>query len=222
MKSQVEVHLQENDYDDDFEPNDFMDVFLLEKARKERNGEDTSEEFNLEELQGICIDLWIAGQETTSSALQWIFAYLIHNQEVQQKLHRELDEIIGSDRLITSLDKSNLNYVNAVVAEGFRCGNLLTFNIPHATTREVEIEGFKVPQGTVVVPQLSTSLVDERVSILLLYNLFNKKTFTNDTLYCYSTFLTPSLSNQRDSSMDPATSNRSTSLFLSLLVEGNV
>ena len=49
-------------------------------------------------------------QETTSSTLTWAFAYLIKNQDVQTKMHDEMDKIIGSDRVITVSDKNQLPY----------------------------------------------------------------------------------------------------------------
>ena len=67
------------------------------------------------QLYNMCFDLWIAGQETTSSTLSWEMAYLMTYSNVQEKLHRELDQVIGSDRLITMNDKKNLPYINAVI-----------------------------------------------------------------------------------------------------------
>lgn len=47
-------------------------------------------------LLNVIIDLFLAGQETTSSSLVWMFFYLIHHPEVQSYLHKELDEVISS------------------------------------------------------------------------------------------------------------------------------
>lgn len=38
-------------------------------------------------------------------------------------------------------------------------------NIPHATTRDVTIEGYFIPKGTAILPQISTVLYDEEVSL---------------------------------------------------------
>lgn len=84
----------------------------------------------------MCSDLFVAGQETTSTTLSWGIAYLIHNQEVQRHLHEELDRVVASDRLITMADKAELHYTNAVVAVGdflpvgHACGRLLGDTTP--------------------------------------------------------------------------------------------
>ena len=42
-------------------------------------------------------DLFIAGSETTSSTIRYAFLFLAMNPRVQKKIHRELDEVIGTD-----------------------------------------------------------------------------------------------------------------------------
>ena len=108
------------------------------------------------------LDLWIAGQETTSNTLAWLCIFLIQNPHVQKKLHAELDEFVGSDRTITLDDKSSLNYVNAVVAETQRFCNLVPVNVFHRTTKDTEIRGYKIPENTVITHQVCTVLMDER------------------------------------------------------------
>ena len=110
----------------------------------------------------MVFDLWLAGQETTSTTLGWLCLYLIRNPEIQKKVHDELDRVISSDRIITVNDKKKLPYVNAVIAESQRCCNLLPFNLFHETTKDVEIRGYKIPKGTAITHQISTVLVDER------------------------------------------------------------
>lgn len=66
----------------------------------------------------MCSDLFIAGQETTSTTLAWGFTYLVLNPDAQAKIHEELDAVIGSDRLITMDDRPLLNYTNAAISVG--------------------------------------------------------------------------------------------------------
>jgi hypothetical protein len=39
-------------------------------------------------------DIFLAGQDTTSSSILWTFLYLLHHPEFQTKIHNELDEVI--------------------------------------------------------------------------------------------------------------------------------
>jgi cytochrome P450 len=72
--------------------------------------------FSIDQLKGVCQDLWIAGQETTSTTLTWGIAYLINRPEVQAKMHAELNEVIGgSDIIVTMASRPSMPYTNAVI-----------------------------------------------------------------------------------------------------------
>uniref|UniRef100_A0A914YUU0 Cytochrome P450 n=1 Tax=Panagrolaimus superbus TaxID=310955 RepID=A0A914YUU0_9BILA len=118
--------------------------------------------FRDKQLYAACLDLWIAGQETTSNTLAWMVMYLMLNPEVQKKVHAELDQVIGSDRFITVEDKTQLHYINATVAETQRFCNLVPLNVNHRLVKDVEIKGFRIPANTTILHQISTVLFDER------------------------------------------------------------
>ena len=43
------------------------------------------------------LDVIFAGSDTTSSSLAWFLFCMVSYPEIQQKIHDELDEIIGND-----------------------------------------------------------------------------------------------------------------------------
>lgn len=49
-----------------------------------------------------------------------------------------------------------------------RVANLLPQNVPHRTTKDVVIDGHRIPKNTVIVPQLSVVLTDETASSYVL------------------------------------------------------
>ncbi|KAH7680384.1 Protein CYP-33E1, partial [Aphelenchoides avenae] len=116
----------------------------------------------MSQLKGMCSDLFVAGQETTATTLAWGIAYLIHSPDVQRRLHEELAQAIGSDRLITMADRPMLHFTSAVINETQRLCNLLPQNVPRKTTRDVTIDGYLIPKGTTIVPQISAVLYDEK------------------------------------------------------------
>ncbi|CAD5230311.1 unnamed protein product [Bursaphelenchus okinawaensis] len=159
---QIEKHIKENDYSQDFEPSDYIDAFLLQREKVIRT--DGSEgNFTMDQLRNICMDLWLAGQETTSSTITWIIAYLIRYPEVQEKLQKELDTVIGSKRIIKIADKADLVYTNAVIMECQRCCNLLSQNVPRAAAEDVEMDGYKYKKNTAFVPQISVLLQNSKI-----------------------------------------------------------
>lgn len=47
----------------------------------------------------ILIDLFIAGLQTTTITLDFLFLYMTVHQDVQEKLQNELDSIVGDNQL---------------------------------------------------------------------------------------------------------------------------
>ncbi|CAJ0592024.1 unnamed protein product [Cylicocyclus nassatus] len=109
---QIAEHKKVINYDTN-EANDYVEAFLKEQRRREAEGD--KESFSHVQLTNVCLDMWFAGMETTSNTLSWGAVYLLNYPDVQDKMHEELDRVIGSNRAITMADKNNLPYVNAVI-----------------------------------------------------------------------------------------------------------
>jgi cytochrome P450 len=156
---QVEEHLKTIDFESDLPPTDFTEAYLKEKKRQ-GNDDPRYSRYN---MLNVVFDLWLAGMETTATTLSWALIYLIHNPECQEKMYRELNNKIGSDRLILMSDRSELPYTCAVINEILRLANLLPLNLPHRTIRDVVVNGFEIPKNTIIIPMISTVLYDEEV-----------------------------------------------------------
>ncbi|KAI6193226.1 Cytochrome P450-33C9 [Aphelenchoides besseyi] len=155
------VREAQEEFDEDQPPQDYVHAFLSEWKRRDRSGE--KHYFSEEQLLSMCYDLWVAGQETTSNTLGWCWSYLIHHADIQVKAHEELDRIIGSDRIITMNDRANLPYCNALINEVLRISNLIPQNGWHKTTKDVVINGYNIPKGTAIVPQISVVLSSDKI-----------------------------------------------------------
>ncbi|KAF1753448.1 hypothetical protein GCK72_020005 [Caenorhabditis remanei] len=156
---QIEEHRSKIDFDSE-ESLDYAEAYLKEQYKKEAEGD--HELFSSKQLSNMCFDLWLAGLSTTHTTMTWIIAYIMNNPDVQKKMHKELDEVIGSDRLISTSDKNNLPYFNAVLNESQRCANIVPLNQIHCVTKDTVINGMTVKKGTGIIPQISTVLLDEK------------------------------------------------------------
>ncbi|KAF1758767.1 hypothetical protein GCK72_015227 [Caenorhabditis remanei] len=160
FREQAEEKLATIDYDSD-EYSDYVEAFL--KERKKHEHEEGFGGFEMEQLDSVCFDLWVAGMETTSNTLYWSLLYVLLNPKVLEKVYEELDTKIGSDRIITTTDRPNLNYINATINETQRLANLLPMNLPHATSADVVIAGYSIPKDTVIIPQISSVMYDPEI-----------------------------------------------------------
>ncbi|PIC24210.1 hypothetical protein B9Z55_017629 [Caenorhabditis nigoni] len=86
---------------------DFVDAFLIKMEKDKKDGVKDST-FTLETLAIDLYDLWLAGQETTSTTLTWACACLLNHPEVVEELRRELVGVTGGTRAVSLTDKPNI------------------------------------------------------------------------------------------------------------------
>ncbi|GAA6213729.1 cytochrome P450 1B1-like [Lates japonicus] len=101
-------------------------------------------------VEATVTDLIGAGQDTISTAMQWIMLLLVKYPDEQAKLQQVIDKVVGPDRLPSMEDRSSLAYIDAFIYETMRFTSFVPLTIPHSTTSDVTIEGLHIPQDTVV------------------------------------------------------------------------
>jgi cytochrome P450 family 2 subfamily J len=90
---------------------DFIDVYINE-MKQDKTGFFTGAVLKLwlnlltnillkkvEQLTAICVDLFLAGTETTASTIGFTLRYMIKFPEIQQKVREELHRVVGKERL---------------------------------------------------------------------------------------------------------------------------
>lgn len=115
------------------------------------------------EVRKIIRDLFIAGTQTTAACIKWFILYMIHYPDIQEKMWREIDSVTNSNRLLSLNDRSKLQYCQAVVDETLRISNTAPLSVLHGASSEIFFNGFRIPKGSVIVPNLDSVLMDERV-----------------------------------------------------------
>ncbi|XP_067831064.1 cytochrome P450 2C21-like [Heptranchias perlo] len=134
---------------------DYIDSFLI-KMDEEKHKLDS--EFIYKNLLMSAMNLFMAGTETTSTTLRWALQILAKHPQIQEKINREIVEVIGSCRRPTIEDRAKMPYTDAVIHEVQRYIDLVPMNLPHMVTRDLEFRGYLIPEGTFVVPVLASVL----------------------------------------------------------------
>uniref|UniRef100_H3C0I2 Uncharacterized protein n=1 Tax=Tetraodon nigroviridis TaxID=99883 RepID=H3C0I2_TETNG len=80
--------------------------------------------------------------------------------QIQDQVQEELSKVVGNRRVRVE-DRKNLPFVDAVVHEVQRVGNIVPMAVPHKMARDVEFRGYFIKKGTTVFPLLSSVLYDE-------------------------------------------------------------
>ncbi|XP_072345961.1 cytochrome P450 2C18-like [Scyliorhinus torazame] len=134
---------------------DYIDSFLI-KMDEEKHKPDS--EFNDKNLLMTVLNLFQAGTEATSSTMLWCLQILAKYPHIQEKIHREIEEVVGSCRCPAVEDRAKMPYTDAVIHEVQRFIDLVPMKLPHMASNDIEFRGYLIPKGTLVIPVLSSVL----------------------------------------------------------------
>jgi hypothetical protein len=127
---------------------------LAKETRKDIGSKDTG-------IPGLMLNVVFAGSATSSTWLTWFFLYMVLYPNVQSKIHEELDEVVGRDRLPNWKDAKSLPYIQATLCEVGRASGSTAF-IGTNAIRDTTIAGYHIPKGTFVGLNLPKVHEDER------------------------------------------------------------
>ncbi|GMR45660.1 hypothetical protein PMAYCL1PPCAC_15855, partial [Pristionchus mayeri] len=82
------------------------------------------------------------------TTLRWAMLIFAKNPHLQEKLRAEVHAVVGKDRIPTMADQAQMPFARACALELQRFCNILVTNIVRVTTRDVEIRGRLIPEGT--------------------------------------------------------------------------
>uniref|UniRef100_A0A671NT87 Uncharacterized protein n=1 Tax=Sinocyclocheilus anshuiensis TaxID=1608454 RepID=A0A671NT87_9TELE len=140
-------------------PQDLIDAFVLKI--QEKYNPDT--EYHFDNLISLVWNLFSAVTETTSSTVRQALLLMMKHPDVQERVQKEIDEVVGQDRWSSVEDRQNLPYTDAVIHEIQRNMDLAPIAVPHKMMCDTEYNGYVIPKGVMVFPLLSSVLIDPKM-----------------------------------------------------------
>lgn len=98
--------------------------------------------------------MYAGGADTSVSSMQLFFLAMSIHTDVQRKAQAEIDHVIGSGRLPTLVDRANLPYVSALVSEVLRWHVIAPLGLPHVTSAESTVGGYRIPKDSTIIPNI--------------------------------------------------------------------
>ncbi|XP_072943520.1 cytochrome P450 18a1 [Epargyreus clarus] len=142
---------------------DLIDVYLIEIEKAKIEGragelfEGRDHELQLKQILG---DLFSAGMETIKSSLLWMIVFMLRNPDVKRKVQEELDAVVGRERLPTIEDMPSLPYTETTILETLRMSSIVPLATTHSPTKDVHLNGYRIPAGSQVVPLINCVHMD--------------------------------------------------------------
>ncbi|NXE06273.1 CP1A5 protein, partial [Lophotis ruficrista] len=135
-----------------YDENNVRDITdsLIEQCLEKKVEANTATQIPKEKIVNLVNDLFGAGFDTITTSLSWSLMYLVTYPNIQKKIQKELDQIIGQERRPRLSDRGTLPYTEAFILEVFRHSSFLPFTIPHSTTRDTVLNGYYIPKDRCV------------------------------------------------------------------------
>jgi cytochrome P450 len=124
---------------------DLLSMLLLAQDEEDQNGGGMTDE----QVRDEAMTIFLAGHETTANALTWTWYLLSQHEDVEAKLHEELDQLLAG-RLPEMDDVARLKYTEMVLTEAMRLYPP-AWAIGRLATKDHEIGGYVVPDGSLVL-----------------------------------------------------------------------
>ncbi|KAF8240485.1 cytochrome P450 [Tricholoma matsutake] len=116
-----------------------------------------------EVIKGTAGTMYVAGSDTTVSAIASCVLGLVTHPEVVKKAQAEIDAIVGLNKLPDFDDFDSLPYITAITKEALRWRDVAPIAVPHLLTADDVYKGYRLPAGTIVMPNAWAMLHDETV-----------------------------------------------------------
>ncbi|KAG5269806.1 hypothetical protein AALO_G00206360 [Alosa alosa] len=117
-------------------------------------------EFHYDNLAATVFNLFLAGTETTST-IRFAFMILIKHPDIQERVQKEIDSVLGQHGVPRMEDRKSLPFTDAVIHEVQRYMDLVPLNLPHLAIKDISFKGYTIPKDTVIIPMLHSVLRDE-------------------------------------------------------------
>ncbi|NP_001106220.1 probable cytochrome P450 305a1 isoform X1 [Bombyx mandarina] len=133
--------------------NDFIYSFLDEM------NEENKASFTYDQLKTVCLDLIIAGSQTTGNAVKFALLSVLRNKNIQEKIFNEIENTIG-DSMPCWADSSKLVYTSAFLLEVMRIHTIAPLAGPRRVLQDTVIDGYVIPKETTVLISLADIHLD--------------------------------------------------------------
>ncbi|CAN0899529.1 Cytochrome P450 71D8 [Linum grandiflorum] len=133
--------------DDDVEKEDLIDVFLGLQENHNIIGVPITNQV----IKAVTLELFLAGIETSSTAMEWIMSEVVKDARVLQKAQEEVRKVFSDTPSVKEANLHKLNYLDMIISESLRLHPPLPLLVPRENDDKAELNGYNIPMKTQVI-----------------------------------------------------------------------
>ncbi|GBP37968.1 Probable cytochrome P450 304a1 [Eumeta japonica] len=133
---------------DDAHDRHFLDMYIRKmKQEMQENGRST---FSVDQLLLVCTDYTFPTATAVQMTLTMLVERILYQPGLQERIHEEIDRVVGRDRLPTIDDRNNMPFLEGCLREMMRIEPIVPLGLPHRALKNVQIGGYDVPENTMI------------------------------------------------------------------------
>ncbi|XP_040988897.1 cytochrome P450 71A1-like [Juglans microcarpa x Juglans regia] len=123
---------------------DFVDILL----HLRKNGM-LDIDITKDNIKAILLDMFVAGTETTATAMEWAMAELVKNPGVMKKAQEEVRKVVGEKSKVNEADLDQMEYLKCIVKETLRLHPPVM--VTRSTSASAKLVGYDIPPRTTIL-----------------------------------------------------------------------
>ncbi|KAF5730373.1 cytochrome P450 CYP736A12-like protein [Tripterygium wilfordii] len=161
----ISDHEQDPQRDQNQHGSSFIDVLLSSMNKPLMNPNDRKQSeyiIDRDSIKAIIIDMFIGGYDSTATSIMWAISELFMHPRVMKCLQQELQNVVGTKRMVEETDLPKLTYLDMVLNESFRLHPSAPLLSPREAMEDIKINKYYIPKKSRIV--LNTWAIGRDVS----------------------------------------------------------
>ncbi|XP_065858896.1 flavonoid 3',5'-hydroxylase 1-like [Euphorbia lathyris] len=145
LNSVIEQRLREGKEEKREGKRDFLQILMDYNSQG-----DAQTSITINQLKALLLDIVVGGTDTLATMLEWTMTEIMLNEQVKNKVYRELEEVVGINNELEESHLPKLKYLNAICKEVNRLHPAVPLLVPHLSSESCTVGGYTIPKGAYV------------------------------------------------------------------------